>query len=65
MEQASDSMGTEITDDDDEITATIKELLDTRIRPVVQEDGGDVMYRGFDYDTGEVMMLHNLPYCCC
>ena len=22
----------------------------------MQEDGGDVMYRGFDYDTGEVML---------
>jgi len=27
-----DGMNTEINDDDDEITATIKELLDTRIR---------------------------------
>lgn len=53
------SSTTEIYDDDDEIVATIKELLDTRIRPVVQEDGGDVVYRGFDYDTGEVsLQLH-------
>ncbi|XP_034025844.1 NFU1 iron-sulfur cluster scaffold homolog, mitochondrial [Thalassophryne amazonica] len=34
--------------DDDEIVAMIKELLDTRIRPTVQEDGGDVVYRGFE-----------------
>ena len=26
----------------------IKELLDTRIRPTVQEDGGDIVYMGFD-----------------
>ncbi|XP_041692161.1 NFU1 iron-sulfur cluster scaffold homolog, mitochondrial-like [Coregonus clupeaformis] len=26
----------------------IKELLDTRIRPTVQEDGGDVLYCGFE-----------------
>ena len=26
----------------------IKELLDTRIRPTVQEDGGDILYRGFE-----------------
>ena len=39
-----------------QIVATIKELLDTRIRPVVQEDGGDVVYRGFDEETGEVML---------
>ncbi len=25
----------------------IKELLDTRIRPTVQEDGGDIIYKGF------------------
>ena len=30
--------------DDDETVAMIKELLDTRIRPTVQEDGGDILY---------------------
>ena len=30
----------------------IKELLDTRIRPTVMEDGGDIRYMGFDHDTG-------------
>jgi len=25
----------------------IRELLDTRIRPTVQEDGGDIVYKGF------------------
>nr|XP_023657957.1 NFU1 iron-sulfur cluster scaffold homolog, mitochondrial-like [Paramormyrops kingsleyae] len=35
-------------EDDDEVVAMIKELLDTRIRPTVQEDGGDVLYRGFE-----------------
>ncbi|TKS78989.1 NFU1 iron-sulfur cluster scaffold -like protein, mitochondrial HIRA-interacting protein 5 [Collichthys lucidus] len=32
----------------DTVVAMIKELLDTRIRPTVQEDGGDVLYRGFE-----------------
>lgn len=36
------------SDEDDEVVAMIKELLDTRIRPTVQEDGGDVVYRGFE-----------------
>uniref|UniRef100_A0AAY5L679 NFU1 iron-sulfur cluster scaffold homolog, mitochondrial n=1 Tax=Esox lucius TaxID=8010 RepID=A0AAY5L679_ESOLU len=36
------------SDDDDEVITMIKELLDTRIRPTVQEDGGDVLYRGFE-----------------
>lgn len=36
------------SEEDDEVVAMIKELLDTRIRPTVQEDGGDVLYRGFE-----------------
>ncbi|XP_068924994.1 NFU1 iron-sulfur cluster scaffold homolog, mitochondrial isoform X2 [Petaurus breviceps papuanus] len=36
------------TEEDDEVVAMIKELLDTRIRPTVQEDGGDVIYKGFE-----------------
>jgi len=39
---------TEILDDDDEVVALIKELLDARIRPSVQEDGGDISYIGFE-----------------
>jgi hypothetical protein len=30
--------------EDDEVVLMIKELLDTRIRPTVQEDGGDIVY---------------------
>jgi len=26
----------------------IKELLETRIRPAIQEDGGDIEFRGFE-----------------
>ena len=32
---------------DAEVVAQIKELLETRIRPAVANDGGDVLYRGF------------------
>ncbi|GJM94654.1 hypothetical protein PR202_ga11321 [Eleusine coracana subsp. coracana] len=42
------SMDTAIHEDDSEIVAMIKELLETRIRPAVQDDGGDIEYRGFD-----------------
>jgi len=45
---------TTIFDDDDEVVAMIKELLEARIRPAVQEDGGDIRYVGFDPDTGIV-----------
>jgi len=45
---------TTILDDDDEVVAMIKELLETRIRPAVQEDGGDIRYVGFEEETGIV-----------
>lgn len=32
---------------DETIVATIKELLDTRVRPAVAQDGGDITFRGF------------------
>ncbi|XP_065019601.1 nifU-like protein 4, mitochondrial isoform X2 [Musa acuminata AAA Group] len=35
-------MDTAIHEDDSEIVAMIKELLETRIRPAVQDDGGDI-----------------------
>lgn len=47
---------TTILEDDDEIVAMIKELLETRIRPAVQEDGGDIRYIGFGEDTGVVQV---------
>lgn len=31
-------------EDEDETVQMIKELLDTRIRPIVQEDGGDIIF---------------------
>lgn len=34
--------------DDDEIVVQIKELIDTRVRPAVAQDGGDIVYHGFE-----------------
>ena len=45
---------TAILDTDNEVVATIKELMETRIRPAVQDDGGDIFLEGFDADTGIV-----------
>ena len=45
---------TTILDDDDEVVAMIKELIEARIRPAVQEDGGDIRYIDFDESTGMV-----------
>ncbi|KHN95864.1 NifU-like protein [Metarhizium album ARSEF 1941] len=35
-------------EDDSEVVGMIKELLETRIRPAIQEDGGDIDFRGFE-----------------
>lgn len=32
---------------DDEVVSMIKEILETRVRPAVQDDGGDITYKGF------------------
>ncbi|MBI3441336.1 MAG: NifU family protein [Proteobacteria bacterium] len=46
--------------DDDEIVKQIKELLDTRIRPVVAQDGGDIVFSSFDHG---VVYLHMRGAC--
>jgi Fe-S cluster biogenesis protein NfuA len=45
------------TDADPEIVAQIKELIDTRVRPAVAQDGGDIIYKGFDGSAG-IVFLH-------
>ena len=35
---------TEDGEEDSDVVCMIKELLDTRIRPTVQEDGGDILF---------------------
>ncbi|KAI1942904.1 hypothetical protein LOZ57_005201 [Ophidiomyces ophidiicola] len=39
---------------DEEVVGMINELLETRIRPAIQEDGGDIEFRGFK--DGTVML---------
>lgn len=41
-------------ENDSEVVGMIKELLETRIRPAIQEDGGDIEFRGFE--DGQVML---------
>ena len=47
-------------EDDDEIVSQIKELLDTRVRPAVAQDGGDIVYQGFE---DGVVYLHMQGAC--
>ncbi|HEV7415963.1 NifU family protein [Tianweitania sediminis] len=45
---------------DEEIVVTIKELLDTRVRPAVAQDGGDITFRGYENGT---VFLHMKGAC--
>ena len=45
---------------DGEIVTQIKELLDTRVRPAVAQDGGDITFHGFDRG---VVYLHMKGAC--
>ncbi|WP_409019570.1 NifU family protein [Brevundimonas vesicularis] len=38
--------------EDNEIVAEIKALLDSRVRPAVAQDGGDILFDHFDEETG-------------
>lgn len=39
-----------------QIVAEIKDLLDTRVRPAVAQDGGDILFDRFDAATGTVWL---------
>lgn len=57
----SDEDGEEFFDKaDTEIVVTIKELLDTRVRPAVAQDGGDITFRGYENGT---VFLHMKGAC--
>jgi Fe-S cluster biogenesis protein NfuA len=45
-----------------QIVAEIKELLDTRIRPAVAQDGGDILFDRFEPTSG-VVWLHMRGAC--
>ena len=46
--------------EDSEVVSQIKELLDTRVRPAVAQDGGDIVFRGFEKG---VVYLHMQGAC--
>ena len=45
---------------DEDLVVTIKELLDTRVRPAVAQDGGDITFRGYENGT---VFLHMKGAC--
>jgi len=50
----------EAAEEDDEVVLQIKELLETRVRPAVAQDGGDIVFRGFE---GGIVYLHMQGSC--
>ncbi len=50
------------SEEDAEIVSAIKELIETRVRPAVAGDGGDIIFKSFDSATG-VVSLHMRGSC--
>src|SRR5262249_39545104 len=48
---------------DQEIVATIKELLETRVRPAVAQDGGDITFHGYRDGVVELNMKGSCSGC--
>jgi Fe-S cluster biogenesis protein NfuA len=46
--------------EDDDLTRQIRELIETRVRPAVAQDGGDIIFRGFERG---VVYLHMRGSC--
>jgi Fe-S cluster biogenesis protein NfuA len=47
-------------EDEDELVKQIRELIETRVRPAVAQDGGDIIFRGFERG---VVYLHMRGAC--
>lgn len=57
LEGGADEAEESYSDADSEIVVQIKELIETRVRPAVAQDGGDIIFKGFDGASG-VVSLH-------
>jgi Fe-S cluster biogenesis protein NfuA len=57
---AEGAAGVASDEDDDEIVSQIKELLETRVRPAVAQDGGDIIFHDF---ADGVVYLHMQGSC--
>jgi Fe-S cluster biogenesis protein NfuA len=55
-EDASHAPREEYDPKDEEVVVQIKELLETRVRPAVARDGGDIVFRGFESSSGTVFL---------
>jgi len=60
IEGDGDAADEDVDPADADVVAQIKELLDTRVRPAVAGDGGDIVFRGF---RDGVVKLHMQGAC--
>ena len=60
LDGAHQDVAEDVNPEDAEVVAQIKDLLDTRVRPAVAGDGGDIVFRGF---REGVVMLHMQGSC--
>jgi Fe-S cluster biogenesis protein NfuA len=61
LDQSAESTANPAADEeDDEVVTQIKELLETRVRPAVAQDGGDIIFH--DFEDG-VVYLHMQGSC--
>lgn len=60
LSEGGDAIEEVFAPEDAEIVATIKELLETRVRPAVAQDGGDIVFKGFE---SGVVSLHMQGSC--
>ncbi len=63
MEQAEGEIAADDAGEDSEVVSQIKELIDTRVRPGVAQDGGDIVYRGFRNGTVYLQMRGSCAGC--
>ncbi|KAI8118915.1 mitochondrial, NFU1 iron-sulfur cluster scaffold like protein [Lucilia cuprina] len=63
LNEAKPNTDTQIEDDDDDVVMMIKELLDSRIRPTVQEDGGDIIFMGYQDGIVKLKMQGSCSSC--
>jgi Fe-S cluster biogenesis protein NfuA len=60
MDRDADEGGEDYDPKDAETVKTIKELIETRVRPAVANDGGDIVFRGF---RDGIVLLHMRGAC--
>jgi Fe-S cluster biogenesis protein NfuA len=60
IDAPADEVEEQVSGEDEEIVSQIRELIDTRVRPAVAQDGGDIIFHAF---TDGVVYLHMQGSC--